>query len=195
MEDKINYREEIQKALTFIPDEYLEPIYKVIQLIAKPFIKEKEEKLNLEILQNYAYAFRKTFQHLMKKDLGINFIYAIETDKAILQVEFPTVEEQRSEILASEFDLENICQENKVKLTSKEEGAGFQISNLAEENPIKDEYSEKAIIFNYEKNSIYFIETLDIEKWKVEQAQEDARHLLGFLFLHIAGKKTKETIS
>lgn len=180
MENNINYREEIQKLLQWIPEEYLASLYQVISLMAKSFQKE-ESKLSKEVLQAYADKFRKAYSLVMNKDVGLNFSYQIQENFTILKVYFPNLAEQKNELKEEWFDLEQLCDDNQVEIIYDEEKQKYELKYLEEiEEEIQDKHSDKLLIFT-ENAEIHFIDTSEAEKWQTDKASDDARNLFALM--------------
>jgi len=160
MEDKINYREEIQKALTFIPDEYLEPIYKVIQLIAKPFIKEKEEreKLNKEVFKNYIQEIRTGFGFYFEENSKLNAEYYVGENLSYVCFSVVQSETFEENIQIGQNSIESLLEEKEVPIEIFEQ-----------------KLQDKGKVSLYEANSFYIVKDTKLELWKIENAQEDAK--------------------
>ncbi len=179
----INYREEITKALSFIPDAYLTSLYHIIELIARPFRKEEEEnRLDKETLQAYADTFRKGFSLVMKKNVGLSFSYQIQEKFTIFKVYFPDIEEQEAELKEEEFYLDKLCEDNRSRIVYNEEKQGYELEYLEKnEEVIEDKYAEKMLIPDIKNMGIHFIEISAKEKWQPENASDDSRNLFGLL--------------
>jgi len=194
MENKIKYREEIQKNLAFIPEEYLEAIYKLVNLIAQPFIKKAEEnKVTPEILQTYADKFLKGYSIFMKKDVGLNFSYQIQEKFTIFKLNLTSLAEQQREIIEEEFDLGKLCGEKEVKITFNEENQKYELESLieTENKEVDKKETERIMIADIKSNGIYFIETSEKDKWTPESANRDVGDLVAVMFKSVKSYKNK----
>jgi uncharacterized protein YdiU (UPF0061 family) len=176
-----DYQQGIIEKLAVIPEEYLAHLYHLICLMAKPF-EEVKPLVSKEILESYGNAFRKTFGHLMKKDLGINLSYQIQAEMTILKLDFPNKQDYTESLTEEYFDIEEISTQNNIQLIQKENG--YEILNLEEEPTIENLQQDKAIIFDINEG-IYLIDTSHPDKWIEEQARTDARNLLGLFIKHL----------
>lgn len=176
----ISYREEITKALSFIPDAYLASLYHIIELIARPFRKQQEEEKEEQqqvtpaLLQNYTNYFRESFELIMQEGLHLSATYKFVGEQIVL-IQWKETQDKNTDLgeMREDLDLQVLVKENEQEY----------------EQFVENIQTKTQILFA-EKN-IIFCKSVKIDQWTQEQAQADSRDLFGIFMQYIPQYKTE----